>query len=76
MRNVSGSICKICKAPFPGFDQLKKHWKMDHQREYVKVQTWLADVDEAIVVADCVVQAQETGVDPRENARHSRQDRF
>jgi hypothetical protein len=32
----------------------------------VRVQTWLADVDEAIVVAECVIRAQESGVDPRE----------
>ncbi len=49
---------------------------MDHQREYVKVQTWLADVDEAIVVADCLAKQGLGDEDPRENARHSRQDRF
>jgi hypothetical protein len=62
----NGAICKLCKAPFASYDKLKSHWRNDHQTEYVRVQTWLADVDEAIVVAECVIRAQESGVDPRE----------
>ena len=68
---MATAACKICKEPQPNFETLKRHWKLRHQREYVRVQTWLAEVDEAIIVADCVVQEQETGHDPRETPRHS-----
>jgi hypothetical protein len=29
----------------------------------VAVQTWLADVDEAQIVAECVIERQERGID-------------
>lgn len=60
---MASSNCKICKTPFPSFEALKTHWRCEHPRQYVAVQTWLADVDEAIVVAECVVEQQERGID-------------
>ena len=68
---MGNAVCKICKAGFPTFEKLKSHWRLDHQKAYVAVQTWLADVDEAIVVAECVIKTQETGVDPREQRKDS-----
>lgn len=55
--------CRICHEALENFNELKSHWRVKHQREYVRVRTWLADVDEAVVVAECVVEAQEKGVD-------------
>lgn len=66
---MSNAVCKLCKEEFPTFEKLKTHWRLDHQKAYIAVQTWLADVDEAIVVAECVIKAQETGKDPREESQ-------
>lgn len=55
------AVCKICKTPHAKFEDLKAHWRSEHTREYVAVQTWLSDVDEAIVVAECVIERQERG---------------
>ena len=63
------SVCKICKQPQPSFDELKSHWRVLHSREYVRVQTWLADVDEAVIVAECVVEQQERGIDLGEDLK-------
>jgi hypothetical protein len=56
---VSVHTCKICKAPQKSFPDLKTHWRSEHTKEYVAVQTWLSDVDEAVIVAECVIQRQE-----------------
>lgn len=58
--------CKLCDHVAPSFHDLRDHWRKRHPRQFVAVQTWLADVDEAIVVAECVVAEQEEGLDPRE----------
>lgn len=73
---MAASKCKICADAFPNFDSLKKHWKLNHTQDYVRVRQWLAEVDEAVVIAECVVQEQEKGEDPRENARHSHKTGF
>lgn len=58
---MSVATCKICKSLMPSFEELKTHWRSEHMREYVAVQTWLSDVDEAVVVAECVIERQERG---------------
>lgn len=55
--------CRICKTEKPSFQELKAHWRSEHPSQYVQVQTWLADVDEAIVAAETVVARQEAGLD-------------
>jgi hypothetical protein len=48
--------CKLCPAELPSFEKLKSHWRAEHPRQYVVVRTWLADVDEAEVVAEIVAK--------------------
>lgn len=56
--------CKICPNTYPTFDQLKRHWKLDHGPAYVKVQTWLTEVDQKILQAEIVIeQAENTAVE-------------
>lgn len=58
--------CKLCPHVAISFAELKDHWRKIHTKQYVAIQTWLMDVDEAIVVAECITSEQETGQDPRE----------
>lgn len=50
------NICKICKTQCADFRHLQSHWRAEHAHEYVKVRTWLADVEEAVIVADIVAK--------------------
>jgi hypothetical protein len=57
--------CKLCPHVAPSFEKLKNHWRAEHTKQYVAVQTWLADVDEAIVVAEVMIKGLDEDEDEK-----------